>query len=73
MRTWVGYDAQEIVPRKYTFTEEDKMSIVSGYVMGGRPVQEIAEKYHLSSCQIIFNRMDKYVNERGIVFLLSTK
>ncbi len=55
------YDEREIVTGKYKFTEEDKMSIVSEYVTGGRPAQEIAGKYHLSSRQIIFNWMDKYV------------
>lgn len=63
------YEEREIQTGKYKFTEEDKMSIVSEYVLGGRPAQEIAEKYHLSSRQIIFNWMDKYVNEREIVSL----
>ncbi len=67
------YDEREIVTGKYKFTEEDKMSIVSEYVTGGRPAQEIAEKYHLSSRQIIFNWMDKYVNEREIVSLPETE
>ena len=58
---------------KVKFTEEDKMSVVSEYVTGGRPAQEIAEKYHLSSRQIIFNWMDKYVNEREIVSLPETE
>lgn len=45
------------------------MSIVSEYVSGGRPAQEIVEKYHISSRQVLFNWMDKYVNERELVSL----
>lgn len=63
------YEERELETAKYKFTEEDKMSIVSEYVIGGRPAREIADKYHLSSRQIIFNWMDKYVNEREIVSL----
>lgn len=63
------YEEREIGTGKYKFSEEDKMSIVSEYVTGGRPAQEIADKYHLSSRQILFNWMDRYVNEREIVSL----
>ena len=63
------YDEREIVTGKYKFTDEDKMSIVSEYVISGRPAQEIIEKYHLSSRQTLFNWMDKYVNERELVSL----
>lgn len=63
------YEEREISTGKYKFTEEDKMSIVSEYVQGGRPAQDIAEKYRLSSRQVLFNWMDKYVNEREIVSL----
>ena len=31
--------------------------------------QEIADKYHLSNRQVLFNWMDRYVNEREIVSL----
>ena len=63
------YDEREIATGKYKFTDEDKMSIVSEYVISGRPAQEIIEKYHLSSRQVLFNWMDKYVNERELVSL----
>ena len=53
------YEEREIATGKYKFSEEDKMSIVSEYVTGGRLAQEIADKYHLSSRQILFNRMDR--------------
>ena len=63
------YEEREISTGKYKFTEEDKMSIVSEYVSSGRPAQEIVDKYHISSRQILFNWMDKYVNERELVSL----
>ena len=37
------YEEREIATGKYKFTEEDKMSIVSEYVSGGRPAHEIVE------------------------------
>lgn len=33
------------------------------------PASQIIEKYHLSSRQILFNWMDKYVNEKELVSL----
>ena len=63
------YDEREIATGKYKFTDEDKMAIVSEYVISGCPAQEIIEKYHLSSRQTLFNWMDKYVNERELVSL----
>lgn len=33
------YEEREIATGKYKFSEEDKMSIVSEYVTGGRPAQ----------------------------------
>lgn len=67
------YEEREIMTGKYKFTEDDKMSIVSEYVTSGRPAHEIAGKYRLSSRQIIFNWMDKYVNEREVVSLTETE
>lgn len=64
-----NYYQEEYSTGKYKFDEEDKISIVSEYVTSGRPAQEIIEKYHLSSRQVLFNWMDKYVNEREIVTL----
>ena len=64
-----NYYKEEYSTGKYKFDEEDKISIVSEYVTSGRPAQEIIEKYHLSSRQVLFNWMDKYVNEREIVTL----
>ena len=63
------YEDKEITTGKYKFTEEDKIQIVSEYLSSGRPASEIAEKYRISSRQIIFSWMDRYVNEREIVSL----
>ena len=52
----------------YRYTDEEKIKIVSEHVRG-TPAQEIIEKYHLSSKQVLFSWMDKYVNERESVSL----
>lgn len=54
---------------KYHFDEEDKIAIVSEYVGGHVPASQIIEKYHISSRQVLFNWMDKYVNEKELVSL----
>lgn len=54
---------------KYSFSEEDKISIVSEYVCGHVPASVIAEKYHIGTRQTLFNWMDKYVNEKELVSL----
>ena len=54
---------------KYSFTEEDKISIVSEYVCGHVPASVIVEKYHIGTRQTLFNWMDKYVNEKELVSL----
>ena len=63
-REWV-----DVPTGKFKFTEEDRIQIVSEYVRGGIPAQAIIEKYHLSSRQVLFNWMDKYVNEKDLVSL----
>ena len=52
---------------KYSFTEEDKISIVSEYVCGHVPASVIVEKYHIGTRQTLLNWMDKYVNEKELV------
>ena len=54
---------------KYSFPEEDKISIVSEYVCGDVPASVIVEKYHIGTRQTLFNWMDKYVNEKELVSL----
>lgn len=41
--------------REGQFTEEDKMQIVSEYVLGHIPASRIIEKYHIGSRQVLFN------------------
>ena len=52
---------------RYKFTEEDKMQIVSEYVQGHIPASRIIEKYLIGSRQVLFNWMDKFVNEKEMV------
>ena len=40
---------------KYSFTEEDKISIVSEYVCRHVPASVIVEKYHIGTRQTLFN------------------
>ena len=47
----------------------DGMQIVSEYVQGHMPASEIIEKYHLSSRQVLFSWMDRFVNEKEWVSL----
>lgn len=54
---------------KFRFTEEEKVSIVTEYVLGHVPASQIIEKYHIGSRQVLFNWMDKYVNEKELVSL----
>lgn len=57
-----NYYEEENKTGKLLFDDEDKISIVSEYVTSGRPAQEIIAKYHLSSRNVLFSWMDKYVN-----------
>lgn len=60
---------EKVPTGRFKFTEEDRMAIVAEYVCGRMPASQIIEKYHLSSRQILFNWMDKYVNEKELVSL----
>lgn len=64
-----SYDEVEHRTGRYHFTDEDKIQIVSEYVQGNIPANEIIAKYHLSSRQMLFNWMDKFVNEHELVSL----
>ncbi|BFK95981.1 transposase [Alistipes onderdonkii] len=63
------YEEKEVQTGKYKFTKEDKASIVSEYLTSGRTAQELVDKYHLSSRQVLFGWMEKYLNERELVSL----
>ena len=63
------HEMREEPSGKFKFTDEDRIAIVSEYVNGHVPASKIIEKYHLSSRQILFNWMDKFVNEKELVSL----
>ena len=63
-REWV-----KVPTGKFKFTDEDRIAIVAEYVSGHVPASQIVEKYHLSNRQILFNWMDKFVNEKELVSL----
>ena len=63
------YEEVEVPTGKFKFTDEDKMLIVSEYIQGIIPASRIVEKYHLGGRQILFNWMDKFVNEKELVSL----
>lgn len=64
------YDCVRVPTGKFKFTEEDKIAIVSEYVLGHVPASQIIEKYHIGSRQVLFNWVDRYVNEKELVSLL---
>ena len=59
----------EVPTGKFKFTDEDKIQIVSEYVSGHIPARELIKKYHISTRQVLFNWMDKYVNEQELISL----
>ena len=63
------HEMREEPSGKFKFMDEDRIAIVAEYVNGHVPASKIIEKYHLSSRQILFNWMDKYVNEKELVSL----
>lgn len=63
------HETVEVPTGKFKFTDEDRMQIVSEYVQGHVPASVIIEKYHLSSRQVLFNWMDKFVNEKELISL----
>lgn len=66
-RTEYGYYERVEVPYERTvFEEEDKMRIVSEYVQSREPAQRVIERYNLSSKQVLFSWMDKYLHEESL-------
>lgn len=63
------HEQVEVPTGKFKFTDEDKIQIVSEYVSGHIPASELIKKYHISSRQVLFNWMDKYVNEQELISL----
>lgn len=54
---------------KYTFTDEDRMSIVSDYIQGLMSSKEIVQKYGLSSRQVLLSWVDKFARDEDLVSL----
>lgn len=74
-RRWIQderrYEVVEVPTGKFKFTDEDRIQIVSEYVQGHEPASKIIEKYHIGSRQVLFNWMDKFMNEKELVSLPS--
>lgn len=56
----------EVPYEKTIYEDEDKMRIVSEYYQSREPAQKVIERYHLSSKQVLFNWMDKYLHEESL-------
>lgn len=63
------HEPVDVPTGKFKFTDEDRIQIVSEYVQGHEPASKIIEKYHIGSRQVLFNWMDKFVNEKELVSL----
>ena len=65
------HELVDVPTGKFKFTDEDRMLIVSEYVQGHEPANKIIEKYHIGSRQVLFNWMDRFMNEKELVSLPS--
>ena len=63
------HEQVEVPTGKFKFSDEDKIQIVSEYVSGHIPASELIKKYHIGSRQVLFNWMDRYVNEQELISL----
>ena len=57
---------QQIVMEKRIFNDEDRMAVVAEYQAGKMTAAQIVEKYHLSSRQVLFSWMDRYIREESL-------
>ena len=55
-----------VTTEKRIFDDEDKMAVVAEYQVGKMTAAQIVEKYHLSSRQVLFNWMDRYLREESL-------
>ena len=60
------YENVAVPYEKYVFTDEDKMRIVSEYIQDRIPAEKVIEKYHLSSKQVLFSWMDKFLHTESL-------
>ena len=57
------YEEVEEKKDSYVFTDEDRIMVVREYLESGLSATSILAKYKLSSRQILFNWMDKFLNK----------
>ena len=55
-----------VTVEKKVFSSEDKMAVVAEYQAGKMTAAQIVEKYHLSSRQVLFSWMDRYIREESL-------
>ena len=55
-----------VTTEKRIFDDEDKMAVVAEYQAGKMTAAEIVKKYRLSSRQVLFNWMDRYLREESL-------
>lgn len=60
------YRWMEVPREKIIFDDEDKKRIVSEYYQSREPAQKVAERYHLSSKQVLYSWIDKYLHEESL-------
>lgn len=63
------YEEVEKEVKGFLFTDEDRIMIVREYLESGCSSQRILEKYELSNRQVLFNWMDKYLNQEDCLSL----
>ncbi len=55
-----------VTSEKRIFDDEDKMAVVAEYQAGKMTAAEIVKKYRLSSKQVLFSWMDRYLREESL-------
>lgn len=60
------YETVDVPSGKFKFSEDDKIRIVAEYVQSQEPARNVVERYKLSSKQVLFNWMDKYLHEESL-------
>jgi len=57
------YEKVEVKTGSYIFDDADRLSIVREYFETGTSAAKMIEKYHLSSRQVLFGWIDKFLNK----------
>ncbi len=61
-----GYKRVEVPHERVIFDDEDKKRIVSEYYQSREPAQKVVERYHLSSKQVLYSWIDKFLHEETV-------